>query len=152
MRVLARPLRAGRRRRRLRRGQVLVEATEAQTPFRTHYTGLEIGAPRPASGATALVTSPTSTVPTTDGDIAFVVDGWNFPSNVKVGLESTGLNAACTGGTSLRRTQATADRNGRFTVAVVRKGCVTVAYQLEATEMQTPFKTYTTTLTLSESK
>ncbi|WP_214107450.1 hypothetical protein [Acrocarpospora catenulata] len=133
-------------------GKYLIEATEARAPFRTHYTTLAVGTPKRSGAGTSFTTAPGTTVLTSDGVMAFILDGVDFAPNAKIILDSAGLTKGCDGGTNLRDTVVTADRNGRFSLAVTGKGCASGAYKIEATEQGTPSRTHTTSITLAESE
>lgn len=101
-----------------------------------------------AKGA-AIMAMPQAISPTLSGDIAFVVEGWALPANQTLQLNSTSLNTACTGGTSLGGDRVQTDRSGYFSFPAGAKGCVEGSYRIEATELQTPFKSYSTLVTVS---
>lgn len=131
-------------------GKYLIEATEARSPFRTHYAILAVGNPKRPGAGTSFTTAPGTTVLTSDGVMAFILDGADFTPNAKIILNSSGLNKGCDGGTNLRDTVVTADRNGRFSLAVTGKGCASGVYRITATE-GTPPRTHITSITLAES-
>lgn len=116
-------------------------------------TGL-LGQPAPAAqaGGPAISASPASVSPTDSGDVSFTVTGARLPSNMMLSVNSNGLTAACTGGTTLKGKMVKADRNGRFNLSASGMGCLAGTYTIEATEAQTPYQTYTTTLTIADEK
>ncbi|MER7207238.1 hypothetical protein ABT340_09180 [Streptosporangium sp. NPDC000239] len=131
-------------------GVYRVEATELESPYRTYSARVTIGHPLPGTGAPALRTTPATA--DADGDIAFVVNGYGFAEKGYVRFTSNGLNEACIA-TSLRDgTRLRADNNGRFALPVLGRGCVPGRYQIEATELVTPYRTYTTTVAITPAK
>lgn len=128
-------------------GSYRIEATEQQTPFRSYSTMVTVAMVNTPEGITAFTANPSAARANDDGDVAFVLDGFGFPSNSKVVLNATALSAACKT-TSLRNTPTQADRDGRFTLPAVGKACIPGNYIIEATEQQTPFTTHITMLTV----
>ncbi|MBB4918691.1 hypothetical protein ACFY19_39690 [Streptosporangium saharense] len=110
----------------------------------------------PASAAQAdadpvLTATPSVVSPTTGGDVAFVVEGWSFPALIKVAVNSTSLNASCSD-TNLRRIILRTDRNGYFNLVGAARGCVSGVYRIEATEIQPPYRTFSTRVTIGQSQ
>lgn len=104
--------------------------------------------PIPGAGGDApqVKVSPSTVTENDSGNVAFTVAGSNFDPGQQVTIHSSGLDAACKAGDSLKDQTATADYNGNFGVPATGEKCSAGTYRIDVSEKSTPNKTYTGTL------
>jgi hypothetical protein len=93
-----------------------------------------------------LVVSPNPVVEDDNGGVSFVLEGYGLSPLMHYELASPGLNAACTGGDTLRDPQA--DYDGNFNIVESGFNCVPGTYWIVASENSSPYQSIATSFTI----
>lgn len=84
---------------------------------------------------------------TTTGDVSILIDVTDLAPFMDVELASPALDAACDSN-DLDGVTAEADRNGHLDVTGSATDCVPGTYRISLSEQQTPFRTFSDTVTI----